>query len=122
MKKSARPILFTTLCAVLALVFLSGRSAHGVAADASAPRERHFEFEYKATVKDVPAGAKKAELWLPIPHDSPFQTITDLRIEAPYPYQIHKTQYGNRVLHIGVSDPPQPTFTVTLPLDALRLE
>ena len=122
MKKSARPILFTTLCAVLALVFLSGRSAHGVAADASAPRERHFEFEYKATVKDVPAGAKKVELWIPIPHDSPFQKITDMRIESPYPYQIHKTQYSNRVLHISVSDPQQPTFTITLRFNAVRLE
>ena len=123
MKKSARLILFTTLCAALALVFAPGHRARSVAAAAaSAPRERHFEFEYKATVKEAPAGAKKVELWIPIPHDSPFQKITDVRIESPYPYQIHKTQYGNRVLHIGVSDPQQPTFTVTLRFNAVRLE
>ena len=123
MKKSARLILFTTLCAALALVFAPGQRARGAAnADASAPRERHFEFEYKATVKDVPAGAKKVELWIPIPHDSPFQKITDMRIESPYPYQIHKTQYSNRVLHISVSDPQQPTFTITLRFNAVRLE
>ena len=123
MRKKFRLILFTTLCAALALAFASGRRASGVvAASATAPRERHFEFEYKATVKDVPAGAKKVELWIPIPHDSPFQKITDVRIESPYPYQIHKTQYGNRVLHIGVSDPQQPTFTVTLRFNAVRLE
>src|SRR5256714_10105900 len=123
MKKSARLILFTTLCAALALVFAPGQRARGAAnADASAPRERHFEFEYKATVKDVPAGAKKVELWIPIPHDSPFQQITDMRIESPYPYQIHKTQYGNRDLHIIVSDPQQPTFIVTLRFNAVRLE
>jgi transglutaminase-like putative cysteine protease len=123
MKKTAGQILFTTLCAALALAFAPGQRARSlVAASSPAPRERRFEFEYKATVKDVPSGAKKVELWIPIPHDSPFQKITDVRIESPYPYRIHKTRYGNRVLHIGVSDPRQPSFTVTLRFNVLRLE
>jgi hypothetical protein len=122
MKKTAGQVLFTTLCAALALAFAPGQRARGVAASSPAPRERRFEFEYKATVKGVPAGAKKVELWLPMPHDSPFQKITDVRIESPYPYQIHKAQYGNRVLHIGVSDPQQPSFTVTLRFNVLRRE
>src|SRR5437763_13861177 len=101
MKKSARLILFTTLCAALALVFTPGRSARGVAADTATPRERHFELEYKATVKDVPAGAKKVELWIPIPHDSPSQMITGTRIECTYREQDQKTQNVSRDQPIG---------------------
>ena len=36
---------------------------------AGEPNQRDFTFEYKATVKDVPAGTQKLELWIPVPHD-----------------------------------------------------
>jgi hypothetical protein len=51
-------------------------------ADAQTPRERNFAFEYVAAVKDIPAGAQELELWLPVPHNDPYQVISDLRIEA----------------------------------------
>lgn len=91
-------------------------------ANASAPRERKFEFEYKATVKEIPAGAKKVELWIPVPHDNPFQTITDLQIDAPYAYQLHTSQYGNKMLHISLNNPPQSNLTVTMRFNAVRKE
>src|SRR6185369_3508883 len=59
---------------------------------ADAPRERKFEFEYKALVKEIPTGAKKVDLWIPVPHDSPFQRITEMKIDSPHQYKIHTTQ------------------------------
>lgn len=120
MKKMIGLILFTSLCAALAPTLLPNRPARAVAADAA--RERKFEFEYKATVKDVPPGAKKLELWIPVPHDTQFQKITGLQIASPYPYKFQTAQYGNRVMHISVANPPQTSFTVTMRFDAARKE
>jgi hypothetical protein len=54
-------------------------------ADAQTPRERSFAFEYVAAVKDIPASAKELELWLPVPHNDPYQVISDFRIESSQP-------------------------------------
>lgn len=91
-------------------------------ASAALPRERKFEFEYKATVKDIPTGAKTVELWIPVPHDTPFQTIKDLQIDSPQPYKVHTAQYGNKVLHISLNNPQQSSFTVTMRFNAVRIE
>ena len=63
---------------------------------ADAPRERKFEFEYMALVKEIPTGAKRVDLWIPVPHDSPFQKITEMKIDSPHEYEIHTSQYGNK--------------------------
>jgi transglutaminase-like putative cysteine protease len=103
----------------LALVLFS-ISLSSVAAPA--PRERKFEFEYTATVKDIPSGAKRIEIWIPVPHDDPFQKITGMEINSPYPYEIHASQYGNRVLHVSLSNPQQTNFTVTMRFNVVRRE
>src|SRR5262249_11250387 len=56
------------------------------------------------------------------PHDDPFQKITDLKIEAPCPYQIHTAQYGNRILHVGLDNPEQTSFAITVCFHAVRKE
>src|SRR4051812_19920889 len=94
---------FATLCVSLALL----SALAPLAASAVAPRERRLAFEYKTTVKDIPAGAKKVELWIPVPHDSPSQTIKGLTVESPYPYKLHSMKYGNRALHLTVENPTQ---------------
>jgi transglutaminase-like putative cysteine protease len=105
------------LAAALALLLAPAGPALG-----AAPRERAFHFEYQAAVKDIPAGAKTVDLWIPVPHDTPFQKITGLRIDSPHPYTINTAGYGNRVLHLRVENPSQPGFTVTLAFDAVRRE
>ncbi|HEX8354077.1 MAG TPA: transglutaminase domain-containing protein [Pyrinomonadaceae bacterium] len=91
-------------------------------AGAVTPRERTFEFEYKATVKEIPAGARRVDFWIPVPHDDPFQKITELRIDSPHPYRVDDAEFGNRVLHIGLNDPPPAGFTVTMRFKAVRRE
>jgi transglutaminase-like putative cysteine protease len=122
MKHIVRLTIFTTFCAALALSLVPGPRARAVSAAGTGPRERAFQFEYKATVKDVPAGAKKLELWIPVPHGGPFQKIEGLQIDSPAPYKILTAQHGNRVLHLSVENPPQQGFTVTLRFDATRRE
>jgi transglutaminase-like putative cysteine protease len=85
-------------------------------------RERKFEFEYKATVRDIPAVAKRVELWIPVPHDDAFQKITGMEIVSPSPYEVHTSKYGNRVLHVSLSEPRQQSLTVTMRFTAVRRE
>lgn len=89
---------------------------------AQAPRARSFAFEYKAVVKDVPAGAKRVELWLPLPHDDAYQQIKDLRIDSPYSYQIVVGSEGNTMLHVAVDNPKGPEVELKMTLDATREE
>src|SRR5260370_6193743 len=85
-------------------------------------RTRKFAFEYKAVIKDLPTGTKHVDLWLPVPHDDPYQQIKDLRIESPYSYKIVVGADGNTMLHVAVENPKEPEVAVTLSLDAARQE
>ena len=87
-----------------------------------APRERRFEFEYKALVKDIPIGTKKVDLWIPVPHDSPFQKITEMKIDSPHQYKIHEFEYGNKAMHIRLNNPQESSFAVTMHFNATRKE
>lgn len=108
-------ILFLMLTAI---GFLSSTSH----ASAARPRERKFEFEYKATVKDIPPGAKKVDLWIPVPHDNQFQKIANMQIDSPYPYKIQTARYGNKIMHVSLNNPKQSAFTVTMRFNTTRKE
>src|SRR3954468_19066458 len=110
-------LTLAALCGLAPLININANlnaptRAKTVAAATVTPRERRFTFEYKTTVKDIPSGTKRAELWIPVPHDSPLQTIKGLTIESPYPYKIHSMKYGNRVMHLTVENPAQTSFNV----------
>lgn len=86
------------------------------------PRTRSFSFEYSATVKDIPAGARHVDLWMPVAQDDPYQKITDLRVDSRYRYRVADGELGNKMLHIGVENPTSSTFTVTMRFNAVREE
>jgi transglutaminase-like putative cysteine protease len=85
------------------------------------PRVRSFHFSYKAIVKDVPAGARHLELWMPVAHDDPYQKVTHLRIESAYPYKLAAAPNGNRMLHLSLDD-PRPGISIEWSCDAARTE
>ena len=114
--------LIRSISIVVVYLVSTSLSVSVLPAGASTARERNFQFEYKATVKDIPSGAKKVDLWIPVPHDSPFQKITELKIESPQPYRISTAQYGNRVMHISLNNPAQSSLTVTMRFNAMRRE
>ncbi len=118
-------LILAALCATI-LTFVTGTTSRTspslIHVGANAPRERKFEFEYKALVKDIPAGAKRVDLWIPVPHDSPFQKITEMKIDSPHEYKIHTSQYGNRVMHISLHNPQESSVAVTMRFNAIRRE
>ncbi|RIV24111.1 transglutaminase domain-containing protein [Fibrisoma montanum] len=86
------------------------------------PRERSVAVTYTTVVKDIPAGTKTMQLWVPIPRNSPYQQITDLVITSPYPYEIDTGRFGNRMLHLTLKNPEPTIFTVDVRFNALRKE
>ena len=56
-------------------------SLQGAKPDTSRP-SRSFRFVYNASVPEVPSGAKLARLWVPIPLDTPDQTIGKIVVKA----------------------------------------
>jgi hypothetical protein len=70
MMKRSHLILVSAQLATCLLLPIALFSTPLIRVGANAPRERKFEFEYKALVKEIPTGAKKVDLWIPVPHDS----------------------------------------------------
>jgi len=91
-------------------------------ADQAPPRTRAFHFEYKAIVKDIPAGTAGVDVWIPVPQDDPYQQIQNLRVESPYEYKTSTAPGGNRVLHLAIDHPAESSFAATVTFDAVREE
>jgi transglutaminase-like putative cysteine protease len=85
------------------------------------PRTRSFHMEYRATIKDIAAGAQHVDLWIPVPHD-PWQQIKDLRIESAHEYEMAAAPNGNTVLHVGIDNPDASAVTAKMSFDAAREE
>jgi len=82
-------------------------SAAPVAADA--PRVLITQFTYTVAVLAAPASTQAEDVWLPIPSDSPWQTISSLTVTAPVSYKITTDlHYGNRMIYLHDTQPAQP--------------
>jgi transglutaminase-like putative cysteine protease len=116
------PLLPIALCGLVPLFSQSPDPSAPRDAGAKAPRkERRFEFTYRAEVKDLPAGAKRADLWIPVPTSDAFQTIEELSAECPVPHEFTiEKEYGNRLLHARAE--PAAPFAVTMKFGATRTE
>ncbi len=68
-------------------------------AGAKAPAVRSFEATYVGTIATLPLSAKRTEVWIPLPSDGPYQTITDVRVEGPAAFTLEKDAMGNRMAH-----------------------
>ncbi len=62
---------------------------------------RTFEFTYLARIPALPPGSKTLAVWIPLPQSDPYQTISGLKIESPFPYTTHRDpEYGNEYLYV----------------------
>jgi transglutaminase-like putative cysteine protease len=67
----------------------------------SRPRARTFEFLYATRIPAVPPGAQKLRLWIPVPESDIYQEISNLTIESPVPYELHREpEYGNLYAYV----------------------
>jgi hypothetical protein len=65
----------------------------------SAPA-RTFRFTYNFTVKDIPSGAKRVRVWVPVPQTDQHQSVRVLAVKAPAKTRMtHEAEYGNRMMY-----------------------
>jgi transglutaminase-like putative cysteine protease len=89
------------------------RPAELAAVTAAAP-SRIFAVAYAARVAAIPAGARRVDLWVPVPSSDAQQTVHDLRVDTALPHEMTRDpEYGNRILHVW-SEPPGENVAVTL--------
>jgi transglutaminase-like putative cysteine protease len=92
----------------------------------AAARQATFEVRHELTVM-VPEGAQRVRVWFVLPQDDPIpgdgtvsaQRITDLHIDAPYPYRVERDSEGSKLLYLEAANPKDKelkiveTFVVT---------
>jgi transglutaminase-like putative cysteine protease len=82
-----------------------------------------FEATYTATVKDVPAGLKAVNVWIPLPVSRGGQTISDVRIDSPLHWtETSENVFGDRYAITTVANPPAGDFVVKVHFRGTRNE
>jgi transglutaminase-like putative cysteine protease len=86
------------------------------------PATRTFTATYVGTIAPLPEGAKRAEVWIPLPSNGTYQTVSDVKVVAPFPTTMHKDATGNAMAHGVIENPPafadrefevRATYTIT---------
>lgn len=71
-----------------------------------AGESRTFAISYKAVVKDVPLETKRLRVWVPVPQDSPVQTVRGLCFNGTLQPQFNfEKRFGNKIAYWDVKDP-----------------
>src|SRR5262245_37434550 len=65
---------------------------------------RTFAISYTAQVKEIPAGAKKLRVWIPVPQDSNVQAIKDLKFSREVSFAT-EPKYGNKIAYAEIENP-----------------
>jgi transglutaminase-like putative cysteine protease len=86
-------------CALAATGLVAAVTLRGDAVVARKPTVRSFEATWVGSIVAPPAGAKRVDVWVPLPSDGPYQAVTDVKVDAPAPVQMGKDSAGNRVAH-----------------------
>jgi transglutaminase-like putative cysteine protease len=87
------------------------------------PPARTFRFTYNFTVKDVPSGAKRVRVWVPVPQTDQHQTIRVLSIKAPLKTRMtRESGYGNRMIYAEIQNPVSGNAEFTLQYKVTRRE
>jgi transglutaminase-like putative cysteine protease len=87
------------------------------------PRVRSFHFTYDITVKDIPAGAKRVRVWIPVPQTDKHQTVRVLAVKASAKTQMtQESGYGNRMMYAEIDNPSTGQMEFTLEYEVVRRE
>jgi len=69
------------------------------------PPTRTFRFTYNFTVKDIPSGAKRVRVWIPVPQTDQHQTVRLLSVKAPVKTRMtQEPRYGNRMMYAEIQN------------------
>ncbi len=105
----------------LATAMLGANAAPVIERQQSTHEERRFEFTYAATATDIPAGAERIEIWIPVPSDNEQQMIGELDVQLTPGLRHRFTTehaYGNKVLYVESTDGASLPNAVTVQLTA----
>jgi transglutaminase-like putative cysteine protease len=98
-------------------------AASPAAAASASPTSRTFEVTYTTSVKDLPAGAAKLELWIPYPDSDVAQQVEVEEVDSPYPTTVDTDpSLGNEMIHLVVDHPHKSAFDVTQTFRVTRTE
>src|SRR6266481_7593546 len=69
------------------------------------PPTRTFRFAYNFTVKDIPSGAKRVRVWIPVPQTDQHQTVRVLAVKAPVKTRMtQEPEFGNRMMYAEIQN------------------
>jgi transglutaminase-like putative cysteine protease len=105
------------LLSLLLLFFPAGQLAAQATSNTQkfSPPTRTFRFTYNFTVKDIPSGAKRVRVWVPVPQTDEHQTVHILAVKAPVKTRMtQEPEYGNRMMYAEIqnSAPGKAEFTL----------
>ena len=87
------------------------------------PPSRTFRFSYHFTVKDIPPGAKRVRVWIPVPQTDRHQTVRILAVKAPVKTRMtQEPEYGNRMMYAEIQNSAGGKAEFTLEYKITRRE
>jgi transglutaminase-like putative cysteine protease len=118
-------VLSSFLLLLFPACLLTAQTTSNAGSDAqkfSAPA-RTFRFTYNFTVKDIPAGAKRVRVWVPVPQSDQHQTVRVVAVKAPAKTQMtQEPEYGNRMMYVEMQNPAEGKAEFTLEYEVTRRE
>ena len=118
----ASRIIWMSAAALAALALQAAAADPPRVARLAEPRVRSLRFSYEVKVRDVPAGASSAYLWLPYPPETAEQTVEDLVVDSRLEHEVvSEARYGNRALRFQLRPGPAEQ-KVSVSFDVTRRE
>src|SRR5450755_3035920 len=89
---------------------------------ALAQKERHFNFHYTFTVKNVSPG-ERVWVWIPLAHSDAFQDVKVTSKSGDLPLkQVQQPEYENEILYAETSKADKGEYKFSVEYDVLRRE
>ncbi|MCZ6776218.1 MAG: transglutaminase domain-containing protein [Ignavibacteria bacterium] len=111
------------LFAILSFLVICGYVFAGEPTDRKDIQTRTMQFSYAVTVKNIPAGAERVNVWMPIPRSDANQQISGLRINTSHPYSTYvDLEYGNSVLKVAAVVNNSADISVSMNFEVTRAD
>ena len=93
-----------------------------LASPIAAQNERHFNFHYAFTVKNVNPG-ERVRIWIPLAHSDAFQDVKILSKSGDLPLQhFPQPEYGNEVLYAQSAKADKTEYKFSVDYEVIRRE
>lgn len=114
---------------IVALALFGGAIASEKGQGDAALQRATFEVRHELKVM-VPEGSEKVRIWFVLPQEdaipgdgtAPAQQVSDLQIDAPYPYRVERDSEGSKVLYLEAQNPQEKELTIAKTFVLTRAE